>query len=69
LALLHSAAPERAHLARHAWRVCSRATARATARHSRVVADTTYQRPGDLGAVDILSVLPSLVAVSGQRDP
>jgi 7,8-dihydropterin-6-yl-methyl-4-(beta-D-ribofuranosyl)aminobenzene 5'-phosphate synthase len=41
------------------------ATARATARHARLVADirrrladTTYQRLGDIGTVDTLSVLP-----------
>src|SRR6266487_4771029 len=41
------------------------ATAQATAQHSRVVAavqrrleDTTYQRLGDLGTIDTLSVLP-----------
>ena len=52
------------------------ATARATVRHSRVtaevrhrLADTTYQRLGDIGIVDTLSVLPLVDRRTGRPGP
>jgi hypothetical protein len=107
-ALLRTAAPQRAHVATHARRVCptrdpagdgsrlhrrvmpgprvvsgavvaglvtagAAATAQATVRHSRVaaeirrrLADTIYQRLGNLGTVDTLSVLPLVARRAGR---